>query len=306
MPDIPILDTERLQLRPLTIDDASALHPMFQDAQTMRYMPSPSHQTIADTQAHLQQEIEMPGAINWAICLQNNDVPIGIINYLGSTCIPGMGYIIRRDFWGQGITAEACQAALAYGFTQRKLPQVELWIDQKNVASQRVAQKLHFQLKGRLQQKYAHESDYHLMLVYGLWVEEWNGMERDTAVPQFFRAETVLHVHDVAQTAQYYQEKLGFHIDFLFGDPPIHAGVSRGNWTGDMVQIQLTQIEASHPITPSGYLYIFVNAAIDALYQTYLANGVDIVNPPESYPWGLREFTIRDLNGHIIRFGTHV
>ncbi len=152
MSDIPNLETKRLQLRPLTIDDASALHPMFQDTQTMRYMPSPPHQTIADTRAHLQQETEIPGAINWAICLQNNNDPIGIVNYLGSTRIPGMGYIIHRDYWGQGITVEACQAALAYGFTQRKLPQVELWIDQKNVASQRVAQKLHFQLKGRLQQ----------------------------------------------------------------------------------------------------------------------------------------------------------
>ena len=305
MGDIPTLETERLQLRPLTITDTAALHPMFNDAQTMGYMPTPPHQTVAETETHLQRELDMPGAINWAICLLNDDKPIGIVNYLGSTRIPGMGYIIRREYWGKGITVEACQAALGHGFSHLKMPQVELWINQENVASQRVAQKLNFQLKGRIHQKYPHEADYHVMMVYGLWAEEWHGMRRDTAVPQFFRAEPVLYVHDVAQTANYYQEKLGFTIDFLFGDPPVHAGVSRGNWTGNMVQIQLAQVDASQQVTPSGYLYIFVNSAIDTLYRTYLANGVEIVNPPESYPWGLREFTIRDLNGHLLRFGTH-
>ena len=83
----------------------------------------------------------------------------------------------------------------------------------------------------------------------------------------FVCAEPVLYVYDVAKTASYYEEKLGFTIDFLFGDPPVHAGVSRGNWTGNMVQIQLAQVDADRPISPAGYLYIFVNAAIDSLHE---------------------------------------
>jgi ribosomal-protein-alanine N-acetyltransferase len=59
-----------------------------------------------------------------------------------------MGYIIRRDFWGQGLTAEACRAALGYGFDVLGLDRVELWIDTTNYASQRVAQKLNFRVKG--------------------------------------------------------------------------------------------------------------------------------------------------------------
>ena len=306
MNDIPILETERLRLRPLTTQDAIPLHPMFNDAQTMRFMPTLPHQTIAETEAHLKQEIEMPGAVNWTICLKETNVPIGIVNYLGSTRIPGMGYIIQRDYWGQGITVEACQAALRDGFAEQNLAQVELWINQANLASRRVAEKLNFQLKGRIQQKYSHETEYHVMMVYGLWAAEWRGEGRDTAVPQLFRAEPVLYVHDIVATTNYYKEKLGFHIDFLFGDPPNHAGVSRGNWTGNLVSIQLSQVPPERIITPAGHLYIFVSAQIDALYQTYLANGVEIVHEPASYPWGLREFTIRDLNGHILRFGTHI
>ncbi len=144
------------------------------------------------------------------------------------------------------------------------------------------------------------------MMVYGLWKEEWRGLERDTAVPQFFRAETVLYVHDVTQSTQYYKEKLGFNIDFLFGNPPRHAAVSNGNWTGNMVTIQLSQVPPERNITSSGHLYIFVSTHIDTLYEAYLANNVEIIHEPESHPWGLREFTIRDLNGHLLRFGTHI
>ncbi len=45
---------------------------------------------------------------------------------------------------------------------------------------------------------------------------------------------------------------------------------------------------------------------IDDLCAAYKAQGVVIRNEPESYPWGLREFTIEDNNGHLLRFGTHV
>jgi uncharacterized glyoxalase superfamily protein PhnB len=70
--------------------------------------------------------------------------------------------------------------------------------------------------------------------------------------------------------------------------------------------LQLSQVPPDRAIVPSGYLYIFVGRDIDDLFAAYKAQGVTIRNEPESYPWGLREFTIEDNNGHLLRFGTHV
>jgi catechol 2,3-dioxygenase-like lactoylglutathione lyase family enzyme len=228
-----------------------------------------------------------------------------VVNYLGNTRFPGMGYILQRAFWGQGITAEACGAALTFGFDTCGFDRVELWIDENNHASQRVAAKLGFTLRGQLALRYAHEANHHKMLVFGQWAETWRGEVRDSAETRFFSVEPVLLVHDVAATAAFYRDKLGFNVDFLYGNPPFHGGVSRGDWSGSGVVIQLSQAPPEHAITPAGYLYIVVDTGLDQLHATYTAAGVDIVESPKSYPWGMREFAIRDLNGHRLQFGTH-
>jgi uncharacterized glyoxalase superfamily protein PhnB len=42
---------------------------------------------------------------------------------------------------------------------------------------------------------------------------------------------------------------------------------------------------------------------IDALYETYQRSGAVIRKPPADYPWGIREMTVEDLDGHCFRMG---
>lgn len=46
---------------------------------------------------------------------------------------------------------------------------------------------------------------------------------------QFHGLQPVLPVWEVAASAQYFHEVLGFEIDFLEGDPPIHGRVTKGD-----------------------------------------------------------------------------
>ena len=199
-----LLQTERLVLRPFHPHHLPDLHKMYSDGPTMRFMPSLPHANIAATERALADDMRHPDAQLWVICLKETDEAIGVVNYLGGTRIPGMGYIIRRDFWGQGITVEACRAALGYGFDKLGHDRVELWIDQTNFASQRVAQKLNFRLKGRIPLKYAHEEKEHIMQIYGLWAHEWRGLPQPERPAKFYRTEPVLLVHDVGETAALY------------------------------------------------------------------------------------------------------
>jgi predicted enzyme related to lactoylglutathione lyase len=48
--------------------------------------------------------------------------------------------------------------------------------------------------------------------------------------------------------------------------------------------------------------YIYVEDA-DALCAQLRRNGVDIVRGPEDMPYGLRDFDIRDPEGHLLAFG---
>jgi [ribosomal protein S5]-alanine N-acetyltransferase len=302
---LPTLTTSRLILRQITPDDAADIFVAFSDTETMHYMQYKPHQTVEETRADLEGEIQR-GARYWAICLKGSDEVLGKVGFLGGTTIPGAGYIIRRSHWGRGIMTEALRAALSYGFNEMRLDRVELWINEGNRASQRIADKLAFKLKGRIHQRYEWEENHHIMRVYGMRADEWPDVSNPASmrVPQFFGVEPVLLVHDVRVTAEYYRNKLGFHIDFLFGDPPGHGGVSRGDWSPEAVRIQFSQAEEGTNIQPQGWLYIMVEAEIDSLFQIYLESGVEILRMPQTYPWGMREFEVQDCNGYRLRFGT--
>ncbi|MEM6429567.1 MAG: VOC family protein, partial [Deinococcota bacterium] len=59
-------------------------------------------------------------------------------------------------------------------------------------------------------------------------------------------------------------------------------------------------------VTPSSYLHIRVDTSLDSLYEDYLARGVEVAAAPEDKPWGMREFAVRDVNGHVLVFATHI
>jgi catechol 2,3-dioxygenase-like lactoylglutathione lyase family enzyme len=111
------------------------------------------------------------------------------------------------------------------------------------------------------------------------------------------RQHPVLSVSDVVAAADFYTKKLGFKLAFIEGDPPVIAGVNLGD-----VQMFLK------PGTPSpdGCAVYFVVGDADELFDFQRANGVDIVAPPGNRDYGLRDYTVRDLNGYELRFGHHV
>ena len=123
---------------------------------------------------------------------------------------------------------------------------------------------------------------------------------------QFHGVQPVLPVADVAATAEYFRRVLGFDIDFLEGEPPIHGRVHKGDgdW-GQPVYIHLSKT-APEDVRASGELRIHVGRDLDGLFEAYRDLGVDIVFPPVSQPWGLREFALREINGHILRFCAEV
>ncbi|MEE4195439.1 MAG: GNAT family N-acetyltransferase [Anaerolineae bacterium] len=305
--ELPQLTTApRLDLIPTIPDHFPALHELYRDPETMRFMPTLPHQTVEETQKHLEQDMSHPGAQYWTIFLKNSDEPIGLVNMLGGTPIPGMGYILKRNYWGQGLAAEACRQVMAYQFEQEGIDKLELWINEDNRASVRVAEKLGFKLKGTLLQKYGHEDDHHIMQVYGLWKEEWSGSEHADWKPRIHKLEPVLLVRDIKAAIQFYTEALGFELDFTYGEPLDYAAVSWGEWSGATVTIQLSQALPEWNTLPNVQLFFFTDSRIDELFRAFSENGVEVVSKPANHPWGMREFAIRDPEGSLLRFGTHI
>ncbi|MDM0043640.1 VOC family protein [Variovorax dokdonensis] len=121
---------------------------------------------------------------------------------------------------------------------------------------------------------------------------------------QFHGVQPVLPVADVTRAARYFCDVLGFEIDFIAGEPPSYARVKKGTDRrhGDPVYIRLWQCRSGGASGWKGEIVIHVGRDVDGLHNAYVSRGVTVVEAPTSQPWGLREFAIREPDGHLLRF----
>jgi ribosomal protein S18 acetylase RimI-like enzyme len=101
----------------------------------------------------------------------------------------------------------------------------------------------------------------------------------------------------VVTTVRYYREVLGFREGWTWGDPPDFGGVRWGK-VGAMFALQMRA-----EVKLGGQWHSFFVEGIDSLYEFQRRNGATIHSPLEAKPWGLREYTVCDFNGHYLRFG---
>ena len=114
--------------------------------------------------------------------------------------------------------------------------------------------------------------------------------------PVFSHAEPVLSVQDVAATIQYWQDVLAFPTKWTWGDPPNIGAVS---WQNIHVQFLL---DPEHAIRSKGSSIWVRLQRLELLYRIHQERKADIVAPLAQQPWGLAQYTIRDINGHYVTF----
>ncbi len=121
-------------------------------------------------------------------------------------------------------------------------------------------------------------------------------VEISSEQPVLMHAEPVLPVKDVAATIQYWQQVLGFPSKWIYGDPPVHGGVS---WNGVLVQFSLNPEEADK--MAGQYLWVKVKQ-IEKLYAFHKEKNAVIVEELQGRPWGMSEYVVKDNNGHYLCF----
>lgn len=116
------------------------------------------------------------------------------------------------------------------------------------------------------------------------------------------RPRYVIAVHDLARSAAWYRDVLGFEIHEV-GDPG-------WRWFQRDACVILAG-ECPDALTPADtgdhayFAYVDVDG-IDAFHAGVLARGADTIKPLRDEPWGMREFGIRTIDGHRMMFGEEV
>jgi catechol 2,3-dioxygenase-like lactoylglutathione lyase family enzyme len=121
---------------------------------------------------------------------------------------------------------------------------------------------------------------------------------------KLIRSASYFPVANVERSLTFYQLVLGFPCEYSAGEPPQFAICSR-----DGLAIMLREVSESKSITPSEKqggtwdVFFWVSDA-NELHAEFKAKGVEIVYGPliqEAYH--MREFAIRDCDGHVLGFG---
>ena len=154
MSEPSIVETERLELRPLTMDDLDALALIYRDSEVRKYFPEGTL-TYEQTREELEWIIDVYYAQHgfglWATTHKQTNEFIGRCGLLPWT-IDGrseveVAYLLARAYWGRGLGTEAARAILAYGFGELHLSRLICLIDPGNEASITVALKIGMRLE---------------------------------------------------------------------------------------------------------------------------------------------------------------
>lgn len=106
----------------------------------------------------------------------------------------------------------------------------------------------------------------------------------------------VLPVADVDATLAYYRDVLGFSIEGRRKDES--GDVIFGSVLCGGANFYLSKTK--EPIV-ANRCCVFADE-VDDLCATFKARGARILEEPEDKPWGYRQFTLEDINGHIFHY----
>lgn len=163
-----MIETERLILRKFEMSDANDMFENYcKFEEVARYVCWKAHEDVECTKKYLANVV-LPEYRNnftyrWAIVLKEINQVIGCIDVVKKDMnakSAEIGYVLGKNFWGQGIMPEAGKAVISYLFEQGF---VRIWAvhDIENPKSGRVMQKLGMQKEGTLR-RYALRCDGHL------------------------------------------------------------------------------------------------------------------------------------------------
>jgi RimJ/RimL family protein N-acetyltransferase len=154
---LPVIETERLVLRPVRLDDVEALFGLFNNWNVIRWLSSPPWpHDIGMTRAYVAKCVELGGAFEDYRVIVRGDGIIGVISWRkrGGNDAPrsggaSIGYWLGEPYWGKGYMSEAVKALVTAVFSAMPIPAIYSGVFDGNEASLRILEKLGFVVTGQ-------------------------------------------------------------------------------------------------------------------------------------------------------------
>ena len=149
----PVLETQRLLLRPFRLDDAQAVFDGWEsDPDVARYMFWTSHNDIEKTREWIAFEMGQIPKDDWyrfAVVLKETGELVGtvLIYYEEEVAAWEIGYNLGKKYWEKGYTTEAMKQIISFAQEELGITEIIGRYAKENPVSGKVMEKLGFRFE---------------------------------------------------------------------------------------------------------------------------------------------------------------
>ena len=175
---LPVLETERLRLRPLRMRDAADIFEYGRDPAVSEHCLWEPYRSMADARAYLRfirRQYRMALPSSYGIELKATGHIIGTIGFMSwqeADASAEVGYSLAQPYWHRGYATEALRAVLDLAFDRMKLHRVEAQHEVTNPASGRVMLKCGMRREGILRGRVMNRGHYSDVALYAILAED--------------------------------------------------------------------------------------------------------------------------------------
>lgn len=174
------IETPRLLLRPLTLDDAADMFDYASDPEITRYVTWNAHRTIADSESMIRtyafENYKNREPAPLGIILKETKKLVGTVDLMAVSPrwrVEELGYTIGRAYWNRGYMSEAAQAMIHHGFKERGLVRIQARLITFNLPSMRVLEKCGMLREGTLRKACIKNDRSYDLYMYSILRDEW-------------------------------------------------------------------------------------------------------------------------------------
>ncbi|MCJ7695679.1 MAG: GNAT family N-acetyltransferase [Anaerolineaceae bacterium] len=177
--NFPTLETERLILQQMTLEDTDFVFQHFSDSAVFQYlMDEPPVTEYAQAQEIIQFYLEPEGKTHnrWLMVRKSDQQSIGTCGFHKwdkRYFRAEIGYDLSPSFWRQGYMKEALRAVISNGFEQMRLNRIEALVYVENDRSIQLLQRLGFKQEGVLRDYFYLDGNFFDHYLFALLQREW-------------------------------------------------------------------------------------------------------------------------------------
>jgi len=152
---MPKVETERLILRPMELDDAQSMYEYASDDDVLQNLTFPKHLSVEQSRNVIQnlflpkkESVNVPES--YAIIEKISGKMIGCCDFTNIDRFHNseIGYVLNRKYWGKGYMTEAVTKVIQIGFEHLNLERIVIRHNVDNIRSKRVIVKLGLVFEG--------------------------------------------------------------------------------------------------------------------------------------------------------------